>query len=299
VTTLLTGATGFVGGRLLPRLAQLDDVRLIVRDPTRLPPAPPSPHPIAVVPGDLGDEEALRHALDGAEVVYYLVHSMEAGVAGFAERDQELASGFCRVAGTAGVRRVVYLGGVLPSDEDEQSEHLRSRLEVERILGQNVEELVGLRASMIVGAGSASFATLVRLVDRLPVLALPRWRDRRTQPVAIDDVVEALLAARTAQPGIYEIGGPDVLSFEEMARTIATLLGQEKPTIPLPFRQPQLEGAVAAVVSGQDRELVTPLMEGLDHDLLARRDDLRDALGVEPTPFADAARAALDEMRQA
>jgi len=293
--TLLTGATGFVGGRLLPRLAEVDDVRCLVRDASRL----HAPAGVDVVEGDLGEPADVARALEGIECVFYLVHSMEPGVAGgFAERDQELARAFCRSAGERGVRRAIYLGGVLPADEDASSEHLRSRVEVERILGQNVEEFVGLRASMIVGPGSASFSTLVQLVDRLPALPLPTWRDRRTQPVAVDDVVAALLAARDVAPGIYDIAGPDELTFEEMTQVISGLLGKRRPVIDLPIHIPALEGAVAAAVTDQDRELVTPLMEGLDEDLVVRRNALPDPLGVTPTPFADAARAAIAEMEQ-
>ena len=294
VPTLLTGATGFVGGRLLPRLAEVDDVRCLVRDAGRL----DAPAGVDVVEGDLADPADVARALDGVDRVFYLVHSMEAGNAGFAERDQELARTFCRSAGQAGVRRAIYLGGVLPADEGRSSEHLRSRLEVERILGQNVEEFVGLRASMVVGAGSASFTTLVRIVDRLPALPLPTWRDRRTQPVAVDDVVAALLSARTVDAGVYEVAGPDELSFEEMTQVIARLLGKARPTIALPVRLPQLEGAIAAAVTDQDRELVVPLMEGLDEDLVVAENALPTAFGVTPTPFERAARAAIGEMEQ-
>ncbi len=292
--TLLTGATGFVGGRLLPRLAEVDEVRCLVRDRSRL----RAPAGVDVVEGDLSEPADVGRALAGMDTVVYLVHSMEAGNAGFAERDQELARAFCRTAGEAGVRRAIYLGGVLPADEDRSSEHLRSRLEVERILGQGVEEFVGLRASMIVGAGSASFTTLARIVDRLPALPLPTWRERRTQPVAVDDVVAALLAARAVAPGTYEIAGPDVLSFQEMTQVIARLLGKWRPTIDVPVRLPQLEGAIAAAVTEQDPELVVPLMEGLDEDLVVAENALPGVFGVEPTPFEDAARAALDEMEQ-
>ncbi len=292
--TLLTGATGFVGGRLLPRLAEVEQVRCLVRDRSRL----RAPAGVDVVEGDLSEPADVARALDGVDTVVYLVHSMEPGNAGFAERDQELARTFCRTAGDAGVRRAVYLGGVLPADEDRSSEHLRSRLEVERILGQGVAEFVGLRASMVVGAGSASFTTLARIVDRLPALPLPTWRERRTQPIAVDDVVAALLAARGVAPGVYDIAGPDELSFEEMTQVIAGLLGKRRPTIAVPVHLPGVEGAIAAAVTDQDPELVVPLMEGLDEDLVVAENALPTVFGVTPTPFAQAARTALDEMEQ-
>ena len=292
--TLLTGATGFVGGRLLPRLAEVDEVRCLVRDRSRL----RAPAGVDVVEGDLSDPADVARALTGIDCVFYLVHSMEPGNAGFAARDEELARTFCRSAGEEGVRRAVYLGGVLPAHESRCSEHPRSRGVVGRIPGQKAEEFVGLRASMVVGAGSASFTTLVRIVDRLPALPLPTWRERRTQPVAVDDVVAALLAARTVAPGVYEVAGPDEVSFEQMTQVIARLLGKRRPTIDLPVHLPQLEGAIAAAVTEQDRELVVPLMEGLDQDLVVAENALPTAFGVEPTPFEAAARTAIDEMEE-
>ena len=149
---------------------------------------------------------------------------------------------------------------------------------------------------MIVGGASASFGTLVRLVSRLPVLALPAWRDRSTQPIAIADVVACLVEARNVEPGTYEIAGPDKLTFEEMTEVIAELLGETHRSFPLPFSNPKLEAAAAAAVTGEERELLEPLMAGLDGDLIVERNRLQEAFGVEPTPFAAAARIAIDEM---
>jgi uncharacterized protein YbjT (DUF2867 family) len=149
---------------------------------------------------------------------------------------------------------------------------------------------------MIVGAGSSSFGTLVRIVSRLPVLAMPSWRDSRTQPIAIDDVVSCLVAARHVEPGAYEIAGPDLLTFADMTQVIADLLGEAHRSFPLPFSNARLEAAVTSMVTGEDRELLEPLMEGLHGDLTVDRNRAPDVFGVIPTPFAVAARRAIAGM---
>ncbi len=290
-TLLLTGATGFVGGELLRGLRAREQVRCLVRDASKL----QDSDGLDTVEADLGEPDSLEPALEGVREVYYLVHSMEPGVeGGFAERDRQAAQNFCEIAGSCGVKRTIYLGGV--SGSGEQSEHLSSRNEVEEILRECSDEFVALRASMIVGAGSASFGTLVQLVDRLPALLLPTWREHRVQPVAIDDVVAALVAARDVAPGSYEIGGPDVLTFEEMTEIVAELLGQDHRSLSLPFSSSKLEAAAASAVVDADRELLEPLLEGLHTDLLVENNALQAVFGVEPTPFVDAARSALEEM---
>ena len=266
-------------------------VRCLVRDASKL----QDPDGLDTVEADLGEPDSLQPALEGMSEVYYLVHSMEPGVeGGFADRDRQAAQNFCEIASKCGVRRTIYLGGVTGSGE--QSEHLSSRNEVEDILRECSQEFVALRASMIVGAKSASFGTLVQLVDRLPALLFPSWREHRVQPVAIGDVVEALVAARDVAPGTYEVGGPDVLTFEEMTAVVADLLGQAHRSLPVPFSSSKLEAAAASAVVDADRELLEPLLEGLHEDLLVEVNALQTVFGVEPTPFADAARSALDAM---
>ena len=293
---LLTGATGYIGGKLLAGL--LDDhvvLRALVRDPARLPP-PVTDREFEVVTADLADEDTLHEALAGVDEAFYLVHSMEPGVAGgFAERDRAAAQNYAKCASAAGVRRTIYLGGVSP--EGSASEHLASRREVEDILATATPEFVGLRASMIVGGGSGSFRALVQIVDRLPVLPLPSWRDQHTQPIAVADVVRCLTLARTVEPGVYDIAGDEAPSFEEMTKVVADALGQPHRSFPVPVSSASLESAAAAVVSDADRELLEPLMAGLHEDLLVRRNAIREVFGIEPTPFADAVRTALAEMR--
>lgn len=289
--TLITGAAGFVGRHLIDALRDDDrPLRCLVRSHEDLDAGPG----VEVVTGDLADRDSLAALLDGVDCAYYLVHSMEAaGDDDFAARDRELANNMADAARTGGVRRLVYLGGIDPAGGD--SEHLDSRHEVEEILGSFGGELVALRAAMIVGRGSASFDTLAQIVDRLPVLALPAWRDRLCQPVAIDDVVAALAASAgpDVAPGRYDVGGPDRLTFEAMIEQIAELQGGNAHTFKLPFSNSRLEGAAAALVTDQDRELLTPLMAGLDADLVVEDNALPGVFGVTPTPFATAARAAL------
>lgn len=286
--TLITGAAGFVGRHLLDELDGTVAVRCLVRDPQTLDARPG----VEVVTADLADRDALAGALAGVDCAYYLVHSMEAGRDDdFAAHDRRLAHNMADAAAEAGVRRLVYLGGI--SADGENSEHLESRHEVQDILAGFGGQFVALRAAMIVGAGSASFDALAGIVGRLPVLALPIWRDRLCQPIAIGDVIAALAASRTIAPGSYDVGGPDRLTFEKMTEQIAEIQGRRPRSIGLPFTHSKLEGALAAIVTGQDRELLTPLMAGLDADLVVDDNALPTVFGLDPTPFAQAATNAL------
>jgi uncharacterized protein YbjT (DUF2867 family) len=288
---LLTGASGFVGGALLPALGEESAIRCLVRDADRL----KGVERAQIVEADLSDSESLAPALEGMEEVFYLVHSMEPGGGqGYVERDRTAAENYVQAAQEAGVRRTIYLGGI--GGGDEASEHLASRREVEEILEGAGPELVAIRASMIVGSGSASFGTLVRIVSRLPVLAMPAWRERSTQPIAIDDVIACLLAARRVEPGVYEIAGPDTLTFAEMTEVISGLLGAAHRSFPLPFSNAKLEAAVTSLVTGEDTELLEPLMEGLHGDLVVDDNRAHGTFGVQPTPFATAARLAIEGM---
>jgi uncharacterized protein YbjT (DUF2867 family) len=273
-------------------------VRALARNPDRLEPV----EGVQAVAGDLVRDVGLEDALDGIETAYYLVHSMEAGSNGgsgdFGARDRVAARNFARAAKAAGLERIVYLGGILPQDAP-LSAHLASRLEVERILLEAAPSSTALRASIIVGARSSSFRILVRLVERLRLLPFPAWRDHRTQPIAERDAIKFL--ART--PSVAEaagrsldIAGPDVLSYGAMIQRIADLMGVGRTPIRLRLSQTPAASAVVAGIVGQPVELVRPLMESLEHDLLPRADaDGRELYGIRGHSFDRAVEHALRE----
>lgn len=293
---LVTGATGYVGGRLLERLRDEGrDVRALVRDPSRLRPG----DGLEVMPGDLLTGVGLEAALDGCSVAYYLVHSMEPATDGerdFAARDRRAAERFAIAAATAGVERVVYLGGLAPQTGI-PSAHIASRIEVEDILLATAPGATALRASILIGARSASFRILVRLVERLRVLPLPAWRDNRTRPIAERDAIEYL--ARTASiPATagrsLDIAGLDVVSYGEMVATIAEQMGVGRTPIGLRASLTPPASAVVSAVTGQPLELVRPLMESLEDDLLPRDADAAPELyGIRALPFERAVERAL------
>ena len=290
---LVTGATGYIGGRLVRRLAaEGRPVRALARRPELV-------RDVDVVRADLLTGSGLEEALEGCSTAYYLIHSMEAGVNGdFAARDRRMAEGFAQAAARAGVERIVYLGGIVPAD-GARSPHLRSRLEVEEILLSAVPGSTALRASIVIGAGSSSFRILVRLVERLRVLPLPRWRENRTQPIDERDVIEFL--ARTPQvPGAagrsLDVAGPDVMTYGRMIERIAEAMGVGR--LPLGFKRSLTPpaSAVVAAVTGQPLELVRPLMESLESDLLPRdQDDAPRLYGIRPHRFDRALDHALAE----
>jgi uncharacterized protein YbjT (DUF2867 family) len=270
---LLTGATGYIGGRLMRRLiADGREIRALARVPEQL-----AGEPVEAVQGDLITGAGLREALEGCETAYYLVHSMErlAGPnAAFADLDRRAADNFARAAQEAGVDRVVYLGGLIPPGET-ISPHLRSRLEVEQILIDAIPDSVALRASIVIGAGSSSFQLLVRLIERLRVLPMPGWRDNRTQPIDERDAIEYLARApltRAPAGRSLDIAGPDVVTYGQMIERIAESMGVGRVPLGLGLSLTPPAAAVVARVTGLDLALVRPLMESLEYDLLPRED---------------------------
>ena len=267
---LVTGATGYIGSRLLRRLAEEDRA---VRALARRPEAVETPDGVEAVRGDLLDGSGLDEALAGCHTAYYLVHSMEADTngTGFADRDRLAARTFAAAAARTGVERIVYLGGIEPSGA--VSSHLRSRLEVERILLEAVPGSTALRASIVIGAGSSSFRVLVRLVERLRVLLLPAWRHNRTQPIAERDVVE-LLARTPSEPAAagrsLDAVGPDMMTYAEMIERIAEAMGVGRMPIGFGRSLTSSASAVVAGLTGQPLELVRPLMQSLESDILPR-----------------------------
>ncbi|HWH45848.1 MAG TPA: NAD(P)H-binding protein [Thermoleophilaceae bacterium] len=295
-TELVTGATGYVGARLVERLhSEGRKVRALVRDPSRLEASPE----VEVVKGDMLTGEGLAEALDGCSVAYYLVHSMEPcdDDGGFASRDRDAAARFAEAAVAAGMPRAVYLGGMVP-ESGPRSDHLASRLEVEEILLEALPESTAFRASITIGSGSSSFRLLVRLVERLWVLPFPAWRDNRTRPIDERDAIEYL--ARAAHtPGSagrsLDIAGPDVVSYGEMVERIAFHLGVRRTSLRLPVTQMPAASAIVAGITGQPRELVRPLMESLETDLLPRDDAAHELFGFRLHRFDGAVERALRE----
>ena len=257
----LTGATGYIGGRLLHALESRGErVRCLSRRPEYLQ-ARVGPGS-EVVRGDVTRPRTLRPALEGVETAYYLVHSM--GSAGsFVEADRKAAAAFARAARAAGVRRLIYLGGL---GEGDLSEHLASRQEVGRILRESGVPTIEFRASIVIGSGSASFEMLRALVERLPVMVTPRWVNTPTQPIAIEDVIAYLLAALDYEPDggeVFEIGGADVCSYLDLMHEYADQRGLRRQMVPVPVLTPRLSSLwlhlVTPVYAGIGRELVDSL----------------------------------------
>jgi uncharacterized protein YbjT (DUF2867 family) len=289
-TVLLTGATGYVGGHLAPELLRRGhDLCCLVRDPRRA----ALPARAEVAQGDVLDEATLAPALDGIETAYYLVHSM-GGDGDFAARDRAGATAFGRAARSAGVSRIVYLGGL----EGGESEHLRSREEVARILAAAVPRTVHARAAMVIGAGSASFLILRHLVERLPAMVCPRWIDTRTQPIAVRDVVGALAALAspdTPAPSEVQLGGADVLGYRDMMRRYAAVAGRRAPlVVRVPVLTPRLSSYWLGLVTPVDAGVARPLVQGLSAEMVVHT---RPPPGIndDPLGFDDAVREALHE----
>jgi uncharacterized protein YbjT (DUF2867 family) len=276
---LVTGITGYVGSLVAPQLAaEGHEVRGFARDPTR------AAAGIPVFAGDAVSGAGLDEALDGIEVAYFLIHSMEAAGNGqFATRERTAAERFAQAARAAGVKRIVYLGGLVP-DGGPASAHISSRLEVEEILLAATPSSVALRASIVIGARSRSFRFLVRLVERMPVLAVPAWQVNRTRPIDERDVVAMLAASATnaaAGGRSLDIGGPDVVTYGELIDRIGDLMLVGRPK--LTFKRltvTPIASRISALIAGEEHALIGPLMESLDRDLMPRDNRAAELLGV-------------------
>ena len=297
---VVAGASGFVGRAYAAHARACDTVIGL----SRRPPAGETPGgPQQWRAADLFSLLDCERALEGADVAVYLVHSMLPSArltqGHFADLDLIMADNFARAAAKAGVRRIVYLGGLLPRGGDEApeilSEHLRSRLEVEQVLAAHGVPLVGLRAGIVVGARGSSFEILRALTRRLPLMALPSWTRTRTQPIALDDVVHLLHHGVHAGgvEGVHDVGGPDVLTYEEMLLDVAEMQGFHTRTIKVPLLTPGLSKAWVSMVSGQSRALVHPLVESLRHEMVARNRSFQLATGIQGRPWKEAAKLAL------
>ena len=282
MNVLVTGITGYIGSKLAPRLERDGHVvRGLTRDPSRA--HLPDPD-IELSVGDAVSGAGLREALDGVDVAYYLIHSMEPLANGaFASRDHAAASNFAKAASDAGVKRVVYLGGLLPAGGP-ASPHLASRYDVEKVLLAASPESVAFRASIVIGAGSRSFRFLVRLVERLPVLAVPAWHAHRTAPIDERDMVEVLARAAVSDAVAgqsLDVGGPDVVSYGELIDRIRDHMLVSRPTVSFKrLNVTPIASRISALIAGEEYALIGPLMESLGEDLIPRDDRAAHLLDV-------------------
>ncbi|UAJ78125.1 SDR family oxidoreductase [Leifsonia sp. ZF2019] len=298
---LVTGATGYVGGRLVPRLlARGHSVRVLARSPQKLADVPWAAE-VEVVEGDLSDAASLERAMAEIDVVYYLVHSMRAR-GDFASEEADTARVVAEAARTAGVSRIVYLGALHP--DGPLSQHLRSRVAVGRILLDSGVPAIVLQAGVVIGSGSASFEMIRQLTEVLPYMPAPRWVRNRIQPIAIRDVLHYLLAAAELPPEVsraFDIGGPDILRYGQMMNGYAVEAGlPQRPIASLPVFTPWLASQWVNLVTPIPRSLAVPIIESLQYDCVMREHDI-DAVIPPPegglTGYRTAVRLALARMR--
>ncbi len=294
-SVLVLGATGYVGGRLVPRLLDLGyQVRCLVRSPDKLYARPWSDR-VQVVAGDVLDRDSLESAFEGIDVVYYLVHSMAAKGQEFVDLDREAAGNTAQAASRCNVDRIVYLGG-LGRREVTQSDHLKSRHEVGEVLRTGTARVTEFRAAIIVGAGSVSFEMVHHLVNRLPVMICPRWVTTRTQPIAIDDVIAYLAAAIEVEESagqIIDIGGPDILNFRDMMLQVARTLNLKRYLIQVPLLTPRLSSYWVNLVTPIPASISRPLIDGLRQETICESDKADRMFSIETTPFKEAVDKAL------
>ena len=281
------GATGAVGRALVPLLATEHEVVAVSRQPL------PTTSNVRWAAADATDGAAVRAVFDGVDLAYHLVHSL--GSRDFERLDRLAAATVAREAERAGLRQLVYLGG-LGEDSRGLSRHLRSRAETAKVLASRTVPLTTVRAAMLIGPGSAAFETIVALVDRLPGMICPRWVSTQTQPIALSDVAEYLAAAAGREDMIgqtFDAGGPDVMTYRGMIERVARLRGKRPLIVEVPVLTPRLSSLWLTLVTPVHAGVARPLIEGLRNATVAHDERLRDLVPLRLTRFEDAARAAL------
>jgi uncharacterized protein YbjT (DUF2867 family) len=288
VSVAVLGATGVIGRPLVAALARDREVVAVSRHPED-----PGHPTVRAVAADITNAAQVRQALDGSDIVYYLVHSL--GSPQFAERDLAAASTVAREAEQAGVAQIVYLGG-LGDDSEHLSPHLRSRIETARALASGSVPVTTLNAAVVVGKGSAGFETIVALVDRLPAMLAPRWVSTPTQPIALDDVIR-FLAGVARQPDAigesFDLGGPEIVTYRQMIETVARVRGRRPLIVEVPLLTPRLSSYWLHLVTPVRAAVARPLIEGLRNSTIAHDDRIRTLVPFPLTPLEQAVRAAL------
>lgn len=291
-TILVTGATGFVGRHLVPALvAEGHDVRAMTRDPDTY------DGEGTAVEGDVTTPSTLGPALDGVDIAYYLVHSLDEE--DFEETEARSARAFGEAAGEAGVRQIVFLGGLGPDDADELSVHLRSRRAVESLLGEGGVPVTVLRAAVIVGDGGISWEITRQLVENLPAMVVPQWAMTKTQPIALDDVVRYLVGVAGSEAAIgevFEIGGPEALTYLEMLQGASEVMhGRRKIIAPVPMLTPGLSSRWISFVTDVDATTGRNLIDSMDVEVVVTDDSIREVVPFEPMTYREAVERALAE----
>jgi uncharacterized protein YbjT (DUF2867 family) len=294
VRVLVAGASGFVGQRLCPALAAAGhEVAAMTRNPARYAGTGTPEY------GDVHDPGSMGKALAGCQAAYYLVHSLSDP--DFERKDAAAAAAFGQAGARAGLRQIIYLGG-LGDDADALSAHLRSRRAVEKLLGSAGVPVTVVRAGIIVGHGGISWELTLQLVEHLPVMITPKWVATRTQPIAVDDVVRYLvgvLALREAEGQVFEAGGPEVLQYVTMLRRVAAIQGRPLWIVPVPLLTPGLSSLWLTLVTDVDTGTGRALVDSMTNEVVVRDKSIRGLLHFEPMSYDDAVRKALSDRRLA
>jgi uncharacterized protein YbjT (DUF2867 family) len=291
---LVAGASGFVGRRLCPALVEAGHaVRAMTRHPETYQGAGDP------VRADVHDPGTLAAALEGCRAAYYLVHSLDSK--DFQRLDAQAARAFGQAAAEAGVRQIIYLGG-LGNDQDTLSRHLASRREVEGLLGSGGVPVTVLRAGILIGRGGISWEITRQLVDHLPAMVTPRWVSTRTQPIAVGDVVRYLVGVldeERALGAVFEVGGPEVLKYSDMLRRVARIKNRRLLIVPVPLLSPGLSGRWLGLVTDVDSQAGRSLVDSMTNEVVVRDDSIRSVVPFEPMGYDDAVRAALEDHESA
>ena len=292
---LVTGATGFIGKRLVAALIEAGhDVKAMTRHPETY------DGPGRPVRGDVGERASLTEPLEDVDVAYYLVHSLDN--TDFEERDADAARMFAKVAEKTGVEQIVYLGGLGNEHNGALSAHLRSRREVEGLLGSTGIPVTVLRAAIVVGKGGISWEMTRQLVKKLPAMVVPKWVGTRTQPIGIDDVVSYLVGVagnEKAMGRVFEIGGPEVLTYGEMLQQAAMVMnGRELPVVQVPVLTPRLSSYWLALVTDVDLTTGRNLIDSMGTEVVVTDDAIKDVVPLDLASYQETVRRALEDDRQ-